>query len=781
MKILGMLALLFLSIAAWSQKFTVHGTIRDSKNGEALIGSTVFVKGTSNGVISNSYGFYSLTLPKGEYEIVYSYIGFQSVVKNITLNSDQMMDIRLESATEQIEAVVVTSEKKNANVTSARIGVQKMDATTIERIPVMFGEADVIKAIKLLPGVATTSESSSNISVRGGGRDQNLILLDDANVYGASHMGGMFSVFNNDAVRSVDFYKGYMPAKYGGRLSSVIDIRTNEGSTNKFQGKGSIGLLSSKVLLEVPVIKDRMGISVSGRRTYFDLLAKLYDKSSKQDVELPYYFYDLNTKVNYKLNDKHRLYLSGYFGRDELKQDIDADNKSEFGWGNYTATVRWNYIINKKLFMNLTALTSNYDYKISSDQRYGIEKKEQSFNWNAFMKDYSAKLDFGYFLNNNNTVEFGAIATYHDFNVAQVKGRMDTVKFEFRIPKYYALDYAVYLSNKQKLGSKTELEYGVRGTMFQNIGPGTEYVLNNYHIDSTIEHKKNKIYNTYYGIEPRFSASYAFNDKHSVKLGYGMTRQYLIVASNSIGGTPIDVWMPATKNIKPQTAQQVSLGYFRNFLDNKIETSVEVYYKHMDNQIEFREFSQPYLNQDIAEDFRFGIGRSYGTELYLSKPTGKLNGWISYTFSISERKTKDFWEEGWYPSPYDATHNLSIVGNYEITPRIILSANWIYATGKPFDAPAARWEQGGMILQQFNGKNGSRFPAYHRLDAGIQFKNKTSGRFKSYWDISVYNCYNRKNANSIYFTTDDNDSYRTTANRFSLFPIFPSIAYTLEF
>ena len=764
-----------------AQNATLHGTIKDAASGEALIGASIVVEGTSTGVVTNPYGFYSLTLPMGDYKIRVSYVGYYNVLESIALKEDLQLDIDLRVATEVIDEVVVTTEARNHNVTSADMGVQKISAKTIEQIPVIFGEADVIKAIKLLPGVSTTSETSSNISVRGGGRDQNLILLDEANVYSVSHMLGIFSVFNNDAIRNVEFYKGAIPAEYGGRLASVIDIRMKEGNMRQFSGSGNVGLLSAKLTLEVPVVKDKLSVLLSGRRTYFDILSAMVERQSDKVTKIPYFFYDYNAKINFKLNEKHRFYLSGYFGRDIIDLAVDEDNRSYNDWGNYTGTFRWNYIINKRLFMNTTLLSSNYDFLMKSEQRYGKDKKESIFNWEARMKDYSLKMDYGFFLNSNNTLKFGGIATYHDFSTGDIHGKSDTVSYSFRIPKYYFTEYALYLSNRQKIADKFEFEYGVRASMFQNIGPGTEYILENYKLKDTKAHSKNKVYNTYSGLEPRFSMSYALDARQSIKMGYSYNNQYLHIASNALGGTPIEVWMPSTINIKPQKCHQVTVGYFRNFFDNTLETSVEAYYKKMDNQIEFREFSQPYLNEFIEEEFRFGEGRAMGLEFLVRKPAGRLNGWVSYTLSKAERKIDDYWETGWYRSSYDMPHNLSVVGSYDLTSRWSVSSNFVFQSGKPFDAPVLRWEYGESVLQQFEGKNMSRYPNYHRLDLGIERKGKPGKRFQSSWRLSVYNVYNRKNANSIYFTPDDENQNITRAYKFSIMPRIYSISYNFNF
>ena len=765
-----------------AQQATIHGYIKDKSNGEAIIGASIYVKGTAKGVVSNMYGFYSITLPKGKYRIVYSYIGYTDIELEITLNENISQNIELEEQIRAIEEVVVTAQGQNQNITSSKMSVQKLDASVIEKVPVLFGEADVIKTLRLLPGVVGTGEMSSNLSVRGGGRDQNLLQLDEATVYNASHLLGIFSVFNNDAIKNVELYKGIMPAQYGGRISSLIDIRMKEGNMKKFSGVGSLGLLTSKLTLEAPIKKDRAAILLSGRRTYLDLITRgLHNAAPKKfPNSVPLFFYDFNAKANYIVNDKNRLYLSGYFGRDIFNLDIGDKGSMGYSWGNYTGTFRWNHVFSDKLFSNFTAFASNYDYLIEVESTFGEDEKTIAFNWCADLRDYGVKADFGYFLNTENTIRFGFLSTYHVFNVGEVDGRSDTITFSFDIPKYHAMEWAGYIGNEQKIGNFT-LEYGIRIPFFQNIGPTNYYEIKNYEVVDTSVYKKGKTFNHYISIEPRFSASYVINDKQSIKLGYSRLSQFLHIASNSESGTPMDVWMPVTPLVKPQIANQVSIGYFRNFLDNALESSIEVYYKHMENQIEFREFSQPYLNDQIEKEFRFGIGRAYGLEFQLKKQEGNLSGWISYTLSRSERKIKDIQEKEWYLSPFDITNNVAVVGTYTFSQRVSMSANWIYMTGRPFNAPVARWEFGGNIYPYYGGRNKSRFTDNHRMDLGIELKNKPHKKYSSSWTFSVYNLYNRKNANVIYFDETDDGPYNTAAYRISFLQRIYSVAYNFKF
>ena len=766
-----------------AQTYTISGYVNSKSNGELLIGANVFIRESFTGTLTNSYGFYSLSLKPGNYLLVFNYLGFDNKEMLLELNKDTSVNVGLETTVENIDEVIVTAERRNDNISSTKMSNIKISSKTIKQIPAMLGETDVIKALSLLPGVKLTGEASSSLSIRGGNRDQNLLMLDEAIVYNASHLGGFFSVFNNDAIKNVELYKGNIPAKFGGRLSSLIDVRMKDGNNRKLSVDGGIGLVSSRLTVELPVVKDKGSIMISGRRTYYDLLMKLLHKINDTIPELPVHFYDLNLKANYTLNQKHRLFLSGYSGRDVADLSMGDDVSSEFNWGNYTATLRWNYIINKKLFSNLTLLVSNYDYAIKNKLLLGREKKEFMFAWDAYLKDYSAKIDLGYYLNPDNTIRFGAMTTYHDFNVGEVNGKNDTVTWDYKIPEVYCLDHAVYLSNDQNIGDRLKLSYGIRYSILQNIGRATVYDFENYEVADTNQYKWGDIYNTYSGIEPRFGLTYILSGNNSIKLGYTRTRQYLQVATNSTSGTPLDVWIPASPNIKPQIGDQYSIGYFRNFINNQIKTSVEVYYKNMQNQIDFKEFAEPYLNPQIEGELRFGKGRAYGLEFLVQKNEGKLSGWISYTLSKSERNISDIQEKGWYTSVYDIPHDFTVVASYNLSKRFILSANWIYQSGRPINAPVARWEYGDLILPYYPGRNKERMPAYHRLDVGLEWKRKEKPgkRFKSSWSISIYNLYNRKNANIIYFVQDDENINKTSAMRTSLFGIFPTVTYNFEF
>ncbi|MBN1117995.1 MAG: TonB-dependent receptor [Bacteroidales bacterium] len=774
----------FLCSQVFAQKFTVSGYIKDNNNGESLIGANVLVKGTYTGTVSNAYGFYSLTLEKGNYDLVFNYTGFTDNVIPVNLNKDIVLNVDLKTAVEEIEEVVIMSTRKNNNIVSTEMSNVKLESATIKKIPVLMGETDIIKTLQLLPGIKSTGGLSAGMSVRGSTRDQNLLLLDEAIVYSAAHLGGIFSVFNNDAIKNVEIHKGFVPAEMGGRLASVLDIRMKDGNTKNFSANGGIGLISSRLTIEGPIVKDKCSFIVSGRRTYLDAAigaAKKVTKNAKIQ-EFPIHFYDLNAKINYTINQNNRLYLSGYFGRDVFSFSANEDTQTKFNWGNYTTTLRWNHVYNNRLFSNVTLLASNYDYLMDTKYEIGRDKKEFAFKYGAFIKDYSAKIDFGYYLNQKNTIKFGAISTYHDINTGKVTGRQDTVNFSFKIPSIPGVENAAYISNEQKIGSKLSLNYGLRYSLFFNTDSNKiNIVEDDYHI---IGNKKYGWKNTIYqGFEPRFGATVVINDKQSIKSSYSRTYQYMSIASNSTTGNPLDVWILTTPNIKPQICDQVSAGYFRNFFDNAIETSVEVYYKKTQNQVAFKEFAQPQFNELIEEDLRFGKGKAYGLELLIKKPGGRLNGWISYEYSVSKMKIKDIQEKDWFFSPYDSPHDFTIVGIYNLSKKIDISATWLWKKGQPFNAPAMRYEYGNLIFPYYPGRNQDRLPDMHRLDFSLTIHNILIKNPKRSDELvlSVYNAYNYKTPDIIYFKQNVTDYYKTDAVQVTYIPFFPSITYNFKF
>lgn len=778
---------LLLLLTGWSlhaQKYTVSGYVKDVKNGESLIGVTVAIKNTATGVSTNGYGFYSITLNPSQYRLTTSYLGYRALDTLINLDKNITLNFEMAEKSQLLKEVEVTGKRSPDNVSSTKMSVVSLSSKTIKQIPTAFGEVDVLKVLSLLPGVKTSDEGSSAMSVRGGARDQNLMLLDEATVYNASHLGNLLSIFNNDALQNVDFYKGNIPAQYGGRLSSLIDIRMKDGNNKRFSGSGGIGTLSSRLTLEGPIVKNKGSFIISARRAYIDLLTKALHALNDSFPKVPYYFYDLNLKANYDINYRNKLFLSGYFGKDVFDMTSDENNYSNsFKWGNYTSTLRWNHIASNKVFTNLTLLISNYNYSLGNSFTYGSDKRETTFNWDASLMDYSVKYDWGYYVNERNTIRAGIISTYHDFNPGKINGHADTIRYNFKMPFNNALEHAVYIANEQKITPKLTLNYGLRYSLYQNIGSATVYKLENYKTTDTLHYGSGEVYNFYHSLEPRVIATYAINGNSSFKLGYNRTSQYVHIASNASTGSILDLWIGSGKNVKPQIADLFSAGYFRNFNDNKIEASVEVYYKNMQNQVEFREFAQPQFNPRMDEDFRFGKGRSYGLELLVRKPEGKLTGWLSYTLSRTELKINDIQEKGWFTSSFDRTHDLSMVAMYNVSARVSVSANFLLKSGKPFTSPSLRYNYMGAVLPYYSGRNNDRMPIYHRLDVSLTLrgKEKPGRRYHSEKVFSIFDVYNRVNPVSIYFKPNDKNENITQAYKQNFLGFMPSFTWNFYF
>jgi hypothetical protein len=756
-----------------TKKWTISGTIRDKSNGEALFGATVYVRELHTGTSSDVYGNYSLTVAEGKYTLIYSYIGYVTVTRTYELTQNLRFNIEMEPKQETLKEVEITSEKLDKNISRPEMSTFKMDIKTIQKIPALMGEVDIIKAIQLLPGVQSVSEGSSGFSVRGGATDQNLILLDEATVYNASHLMGFFSVFNNDAIKDVKLYKGDMPPNYGGRLSSVLDVRMNEGNSKTWEVTGGIGLIASRLTIEAPIIKDDMSFIVSGRRTYADIFLAFSNNEDLKDNRL--YFYDLNAKWNYRINDNNQVFLSGYFGRDVFKNSFARSN-----WGNSTGTIRWNHLFSKRLFANFTGFYSNYTYLMGTP-----EGSPSSFDWISGLRDAGAKGDLSYYLNTNNTIRFGASMTYHfiDPGVAKGVGENSAVN-ETHVPHSNSIETGIYAGNEQKFGDRWVVKYGLRFSMFQNIGTGTVYQYDSAYVayDSII-YPRGKLYNTYAGIEPRLGVLFGINEVSSVKASYSRTYQYLQLAQNSTVGNPLDIWFPSSPNVKPQVADQAAIGYFRNFRKNTIETSVETYYKYMNHVIDFKDYAILIMNPKLEGEIRTGIGYSYGIEFLIRLNEKKLNGWISYTYSRTFRKINEINSGNWYSAPYDKPNNVAIVLNYQLSKRFLISANWVYATGTAVTFPTGRAIVEGKVVPIFSDRNAYRYRDYNRLDLSLTFysKEKPGQRFR--WDLnaSVYNVYNRHNTWTINFIQDKDNPNETYAEQVYLFGIIPSITFNFHF
>jgi hypothetical protein len=674
---------------------------------------------------------------------------------------------------QQLKEVVIESTRKDANVRKIEMGVSRMDMETVKKIPAIMGETDLIKALQLLPGVQFVSEGSSGFTVRGGSPDQNLLLLDQATVYNASHLLGFFSIFNNDAIRDVKLYKGNIPASAGGRLSSLIDVRMKEGNSKQFSGNGGLGTVSSRLTFEGPLIRDEASFLLSGRRSYADLFLAL---SSDEDVRNnTLYFYDLNGKANYKINDKNQIYVSGYYGK-----DVFSNPDFMLSWGNTTATISWNHIFSKKISSNFSFMKSNYDYQL------GIpEGTANSFVWQANLNDYAIEADFAIFPNPKNTLRFGLQTIYHRFYPGKAEGLGEESFFDsYEVERNNSLESSVFIENEQEITETLSLRYGLRFTLFNNVGSATIYNFDaDYNVIDSTTYTTGNFYNNYSGLEPRIGVRYQLNEVSSVKASYSRTRQYIHRESNSTSGTPLDIWFPSSPNIGPQMADQVSVGYFRNFRKNTIETSVEFYFKKMNNIVDFKDNAMILLNKEYEGEIRIGEGTAYGVEFYSRFDLAPFSGWISYTYARSERTVEGINDGKTYLSPYDRPHDVTLVMNYDINKQLSVGLNWVYMTGNPVTFPTGRVEIGGKYIPIYSERNTYRMPDYHRMDFSLTFKgkDKPSKRFHSEWNFSVYNAYARKNAWVINFIQDENDPNVTYAEKTYLFSIIPSLTYNFFF
>jgi len=770
----GLLLLIFsISTVTMAQNnFAVSGYVRDAATGEELIGASISILNSSVGTIANEYGYYALSLEPGFYTLVYSYLGYANISEPIQLDKDVILNMELSETSLELEEVTISAERANDNITKLETGSTRLPIQTIRKIPAFLGEVDIIKAIQLLPGVQFTSEGSSGFSVRGGGRDQNLILLDEATVYNASHLIGFFSVFNNDAIKDVKLYKGDIPASAGGRLASLLDVRMKEGNRKQFAMSGGIGTIASRLTLEGPIVKDKVSYLLSARRTYADLFLKFSRREAIKQNRL--YFFDLNGKINYTINDRNRVYFSSYYGK-----DVFANDFAGMFFGNRTFTLRWNHLFSKTLFSNFTLINSHYFYDLGTP-----EGSSQYFNWMSMLNDYGMKADFSWFSSPSHTFRFGLWATYHGIKPGEIEAEQGDITMTSVLPVNHSLDNGLYFSGESELSEKFSIRYGLRYSMFHNMGEATVYEYDeDYQVTDSLMYESGDIFNTYHGLEPRFAANYTLNDRQSIKASYARTRQYIQLASNSSAGTPLEIWYPSSPNIKPQISDQVSLGYFQNFLDNSLVTSVELYYKQMSNSIDFRDHAQLLLNPRLEGEIRIGDATSYGAELYVKYEKEGFSGWISYTLSRTLRDFPEINNGKPYPAPYDKPHDLAMVLTYDIGPRISVAANWIYSTGIPYTLPSGRYEVQGNILPLYTGRNEYRLPDYHRLDLSITLrgKEKPGRRWRGEWNISAYNAYARKNIWTLNFVQDENNPDITHAEMTYLFSIVPAITYNFKF
>lgn len=768
------------------EKFTLSGYVKDASSGEGLIGVSVYIQEIKSGTQTNAYGFYSLTLPKGTYNAILTYIGYEKITKKIELNSkNEKVDFELKEDSQFLEEVVVSTKKEDDNVKSIEMSVNKVEMKTIQKMPALLGEVDLIRSIQYLPGVSTVGEGTSGFNVRGGNIDQNLILLDEAPVFNSSHLFGVFSVFNPDAVKDVKLVKGGIPSMYGGRVSSILDVRLKEGNYKKTTFSGGIGTIFSRFTLESPIVKDKGSFILALRRSYIDILAKPFLPSSLEGSK--FYFYDFTAKANYKLGKKDNIYASGYFGRDVFGSGVGFD------WGNSTATLRWNHVFNDRLFLNTTAFYSNYDYAFNTDQGDDGDKPKDSFKWSSNIKNYSIKPDLSFYLNTNNTLTFGGQLIYYTFEPGRAEGVTAGEKIDISTPSKYAAETALYIGNEQKIGSKIGLQYGLRYSQYNYLGKGDKVELGNpvregesRQVIKRTPYDWGQTIQKYGNFEPRFSMNLTLQSYNSIKLSYNRTAQYLHLISNTQASSPLDVWTPSSNNIKPQLADQVALGYFHNFADNLYETSVEVYYKDLKNQIDYIRSADLLLNPNVEADLLTGKGRAYGAEFYVKKTRGKFNGWVSYTLSKSERQVDGLNNNNWFKSRIDRPHNLAVVAIYEPTKRLTLSGNFVFTSGTPASFPTNKYLVQGFAIGHdfYDDRNIYRIPNTHRLDlaATLQNKKKLFRKGETEWVFSIYNVYNRRNPIGTYVRPNPDDPSKTEAVKFSVFgSIIPAVTYNFKF
>ncbi|GAB2949235.1 TonB-dependent receptor [Hymenobacter coalescens] len=778
-------SLLLAAGPAWAQttpagQATLSGTLRDATTGEALIGASVFVKALGLGTSTDENGHYALPLPKGTHTVTYQILGYEPQQVTLTLEGNTTRGVTLKAQTHQTQEVVVSGLRAEDNVKKPEMSVNRLDMKTVKLMPALLGEVDVVRSIQLLPGVTTVGEGASGFNVRGGGVDQNLVLMDEMPVYNVSHLFGFFSAFNPDAVQDMTLYKGGIPARYGGRLASLLDVRMRDGrQAERLRVNGGVGLISSRLAVEAPLIKDRTSVALAARRSYGDLFLKLVPEQRKNQA----YFYDLNLKLSHRLSARDQLTVTGYRGRDVFNfADVFKND-----WGNMGATARWTHQFSPRLFGSFAGVVAQYDYGL------GVPNGTQAFEWTSNIRNYTGKADFTYQLNEHNTLSAGLTGTRYRFRPGTVKPlNPESIFVDLKVDEQQAGEYAAYLDNEQTLGPRLQLQYGLRVSVFDFLGSGT--AISDYQGAvgqrklpvNTRVYKDGELIKRYANLEPRASLRYTLNLSSSLKASYNRTAQYVHLISNTTAASPLDVWTPTTNNIRPERGDQVALGYFRNFRDNAYEASVEVFGKTMDNQIDYVNGANTLLNKNLEGELLYGKGRAYGAEFFVKRSQGKLTGWVSYTLSRSERQIEGINRDKWYPNKYDKTHSLNLVGMYQLGPRLTASANFAYGTGVATTFPNARFVYDGLVVPVVGGdaRNNYRVPAYHRLDLGATLKNrvKPDRRWQSEWVFSVYNVYNRRNPYGIYFRQNEDNPRRTEAVRLSVFgSVIPSVSYNFNF
>jgi outer membrane receptor protein involved in Fe transport len=774
--------LLTQSLATSAQrKITLSGYVRDSLSSETLIGATVQVSEPAAAVQTNQYGFYSLTIPAGPLTFIVSFAGYDPTILQFERVKDSVINISLLQRSALAE-VVVSSKRQDGNVQNAQMGRIDLSMSRVRQVPVLLGEVDILKTLQLLPGVRNAGEGNTGMYVRGGGPDQNLIMLDDAIVYNTGHLFGFFSVFNSDAIKNTTLIKGGMPAQYGGRLSSVLDVAMKEGNMKQYEFEGGIGLISSRFSVQGPIKKDKASFIVSARRTYIDVLVKPFIPKTSQFFGSGYFFYDLNAKVNYRFSDKDRLYLSGYFGRDVFNfNNTRRSFNADIPWGNSTASLRWNHVFNKKLFANTTLVYNDYKFA------FGAAQNDFEIKLSSGIKDLTAKTDIDFYPSTQHRLKFGGLTTYHTFVPNVLTGRQGETVFEPNNESTkYAQESALYVQDDWDISDKLKVNAGVRYSVFSQLGPYTIYErdANGNKLDS-INYGRGDRIQTYGGFEPRLTLRYSINAQTSIKAGVTRNLQYIHLVSNAGSTLPTDLWVPSTYRVQPQKSWHYSAGLFKNFHDNMFETSIEFYYKDMENQIEYREGYTPSLN-DPEEEFVYGRGWSYGTELFINKTKGRFTGWIGYSLSWTKRQFEQLNNGETYFAKYDRRHDLSVVGMYELNPKWKFSAVFVYGTGNATTLPERFYIVEGILTQEYSRINQYRLPAYHRMDlsATLTPKHKPGSKLETNWVFSIYNAYSRLNPYFIYFDQTGSPfdgTLQIDARQVSLFPIIPAVTWNFKF
>jgi hypothetical protein len=776
----------FSSFLAAQDKFTLSGIVTDINTTETLIGVNVVIPELQAGTMTNEYGFYSITLEEGTYQLQISYLGFKTITQTLELNADKTLNFKLEESAESLDEIIITEDVERLNIKKPQMSVNSLSIKTIKQLPVVLGEVDVIKSITLLPGVTNAGEGSSGFNVRGGSADQNLILLDEATIFNSSHLFGFFSVFNPDAIKDIKLYKGGIPAKYGGRVASVLDIYQKEGNNEQFKLNGGIGLVSSRLLAEGPIKKGKGSFLVGGRSSYAHLFLPLFDLDNIA------YFYDLNTKLSYRLNEKNSIYLSGYFGRDVFSLGDSFKNT----YGNSVINFRWNHLFSDKLFSNLSIIYSDYFYGLTLDF--------VGFDWESGIRNFNIKYDFKHYISNNFKLEYGLNSIYYKFNPGEISPiDQDSGINQEKLTDKYAFENAVYIDAEHKISEKLSLSYGARLSTFHRLGQDE---INIYQDDNPVVFNnqlqvyekaepigtrsldRSQVIASFANIEPRASLAYQLSESSSVKASYNRMSQYLHLLSNTSSPTPLDVWAPSGQFIEPQLLDQVALGYFKSFKDEEYSLEVETFYKTIQNRIDYIDGADLIANDAIEQVILNGEARAYGLEVLLRKNEGRFKGWLAYTLSKSEQRTPGRTDQEiginngeWYNTPWDKTHDITLTGSYELNKKWTINTNLLYQTGISATFPNGQYQFNGITIPTFEARNASRLPDYHRFDVSVNYNPNPDSekRFKGEWVFSLYNIYNRRNAVSITFR-ENRMTGANEATRLAIFGIVPSVTYNFK-